>query len=279
MTITARPTAAMSRNLQTGALSFALTCLYGAGLWLLVGGRPGQQLSPPVGLAVAGLFCAAVSGLLLTLACIPGLAECLRPVARVAAVGITLDTAALAWSQVSPNVAVVDVLNGLQDSSFLLLPSMVALLASSVLFVTRWWSSHASRTRFEPLGTLQLTFRLFRRHHRLLGWLALACAGAHSVYFLLRPGADFEQWTGIAATGLLSLAGVIGLITSYKTFIRLWAHRIVATLLVAALALHWSPFISSATVLLLGLCAAGLLHLKLMVILTRASRQASILAR
>src|SRR5437870_13574734 len=120
---------------------------------------------------------------------------------------------------------------------------MVALLASSVLFFTRWFSNQASRTRFEPAGAVQSLFVTLRRHHRLLGWVALAFAGAHSVYFLLFPGATFAQWTGIAATALLALGGLVGLITSYSTFWRLWAHRLIAILVIVAVALHWLPFL------------------------------------
>src|SRR5207253_160374 len=107
------------------------------------------------------------------------------------------------------------------------------------------------------------TFLLFRRHHRLLGWLALAFAGAHSVYFVLFPGSTFAQWTGYAATALLAVVGLLGLITTYNTFLRLWAHRIIAILCIIATGLHWLPFIPAATVFLVGLCVAGVVHLKL----------------
>lgn len=254
----------MSRRTQIGGVSFLLTLVWAAGLFAaFVGGRIGQHPSAPITLAATGAFCAAVSGLLLTLACFPGLAECLRPVAQVAAVGASLDAAAVLWAELPWNNRIPDVLNDLEFSNFLVLPSMVALLASSVLFFTRWFSNQASRTRFEPMGAVQSTFLLFRRHHRLLGWLALAFAGAHSVYFLLLPGATFAQWTGIAATALLVIVGLIGLITSYNTFIRLWTHRIVAILVIVAVALHWLPFLPAATTLLVGLCFAGLIHLKL----------------
>jgi hypothetical protein len=125
------------------------------------------------------------------------------------------------------------------------------------------------------MGAVQSAFLLFRRHHRLLGWVGLAFAGAHSVYFLLLPGATFVQWTGIAATALLIVVGLIGLITTYNTFIRLWAHRIVAILVIVALGLHWFPFVPAATALLVGLCIAGVLHLKLVSGLARLSSSPS----
>jgi hypothetical protein len=267
----------MSRRRQVGVVSFLLTLIWAVALFAaFVGGKIGQHPSPPIALATTGAFCAAASGLMLTLASFPGLAEILRPVAQVAAVGATLDTAAVLWAELPWNERIPDVLNDLEFSNFLLLPSMIALLASSVLFFTRWFSNQASRTRFEPMGALQSVFLLFRRQHRLLGWLALAFAGAHSVYFLLFPGSTFVQWTGIAATALLGVLGLIGLITTYNTFIRLWTHRIIAILVIAAVALHWLPFLPAATALLIGLCIAGLLHLKLVSGLVRLSRAQSV---
>ncbi|MBV8720397.1 MAG: hypothetical protein JO020_29035 [Chloroflexi bacterium] len=263
----------MSRRLQIGTVSFLLTFLWTAGLFVaFVGGRLGQHPSPAMAVAAAGALCAVCSGVLLTVACFPGLLELLRLVAQVAAIGAVLDAAAVGWSELPWNDRVPDVLNDLEFSNFLLLPSMIALTASSVLFFSRWFSNQASRTRFEPMGAVQSAFLILRRHHRLLGWLALAFAAAHSVYFLLFPGATFVQWTGIAATALLAIGGVLGLITSYNTFWRLWIHRVIAILMVAALALHWYPFLPAATLFLIGLCAAGLAHLKLVSSLVRLSQ-------
>src|SRR3981081_145718 len=176
----------MSRRTQIGGVSFLLPRVWAGGLFAaFVGGRIGQHPSAPITLAATGAFCAAISGLLLTLACFPGLAECLRPVAQVAAVGASLDAAAVLWAELPWNERIPDVLNDLEFSNFLLWPSMIALLASSVLFFTRWFTNQASRTRFESMGAVQSTFLLFRRHHRLLGWLGLALAGAATAGFLV----------------------------------------------------------------------------------------------
>lgn len=271
--VTAYAIRVVSRRAQIGTASFLLTLLWAAGLYVaFVGAKVGQHPNPTVAIAAAGALCAVCSGILLTLACFPGLLEILRLVAQVAAVGAVLDAAAVGWSELPWNNRIPDVLNDLEFSNFLLLPSMIALLASSVLFFSRWFSNQASRTRFEPYGSVQSAFLVFRRHHRLLGWLALAFAAAHSVYFLLFPGATFVQWTGVAATALLGVGGLLGLITSYNTFWRLWIHRIIAILMVAALALHWYPFLPAATLFLIGLCAAGLAHLKLVSSLVRLSQ-------
>src|SRR5260370_13217106 len=189
----------MSRRTQIGVFSFLLTLIWAIALFAaFAGGKIGQHPTLTVGLATSGAFCAAASGVLLTLACFPGLAECLRPVAQVAAIGASLDAAAVLWAELPWNERLPDVLHDLELSNFLLLPSMIALLDSSVLFFTRWFSNQASRPRFEPMGAVQSTFLLFRRHHRLLGWLALAFAAAHSVCFLLLPSPTLAQWTGFA---------------------------------------------------------------------------------
>ena len=270
----------MSRRAQIGLVAFVLTLVWAVGLFVaFVTGKVGQHPSPQVALATSGAFFAAASGIMLVLASFPGLAECLRPVAQVAAIGATLDAAAVFWAEQAWNERTPDVLNDLEFSNFLLLPSMVALLAASVLFFVRWFSNQASRTRFEPMGGVQGLFLLYRRHHRLLGWVALAFAAPHSVYFLIFPGHTFVQWTGIFATALLGIGGLVGLITSYTTFWRLWSHRIIAIATIAATGLHWYPVVPAATVFFLALCFAGLVNLKLVTVLARLSRSSSAVAR
>ena len=254
----------MTRRARVGLASFGLTLVWGGALFVaFIGNRIAQHPSPPAALAAIGSFCAAASGILLTLACFPRLAELLRPVGQVAALGAALEAAAVLWAGLPTGERVPDLWNELEFSNFLLLPSMVALLGSSVLIFTRWCSNRASRARFEPTGAVQSLFLLFRRQHRLLGWAALAFAGAHSVYYLLTPGPPFVQWTGIAATALLGGGGLLGLVTSYTTVLRLWAHRVIAVLVIVALGLHWGPFLPTATLALVALFAASLVHLKL----------------
>jgi hypothetical protein len=257
-----------------------LTLVWGVALFaVFVGGKIGQHPSLPLTLALSGALCAVLSGILLTLACFPGFGECLRAGGQVAAAGATLEAVAVVWTGLPTNDRIPDLLNELEFSNFLLLPSMVALLASSVLYFIRFFSGRASRTRFEPLGAVQSVFLALRRHHRLLGWFGLAFAAAHSVYYLLIPGQTLPQWTGIAATALLAVGGLLGLITSYTTFWRLWIHRILGILLIVALTLHWGPFLPWATVFLLAVTVAGLVHVKLVGLLVRVAGEPAAAAR
>jgi len=254
----------VTRRSQVGIASVVLTLVWVAGLFaVFVGGKIGQHPNLPLTFALAGALCAVLSGILLTLACYPAMGECLRAVGQVAAVGATLEAVAVVWTGLPMNDRVPDLLNELEFSNFLLLPSMVALLASSVLYFARFFSGRASRARFEPMGSVQSIFLVLRRQHRILGWLALAFAAAHSVYYLIIPGQTLPQWTGIVATALLGVLGLLGLITSYSTFWRLWIHRIIAILVIVALTLHWGPFLPTATIFLLAVTAAALVHVKL----------------
>src|SRR6266511_2874313 len=108
----------MRRRTQVGLASVGLTLLCAAGLYaVFVGGKVGQYL---------------------------------RAVAKMAAVGASLEAVAVVWSGLPMNDRTPDLLNELEFSNFLLLPSMVALLASSVLYFARFFSGRASRARFEP---------------------------------------------------------------------------------------------------------------------------------
>lgn len=254
----------MKRRSQIGVASLVLSLVWTVALgWAFVGGRVGQHPSVPLLLALSGVLCLVLSGILLSLASFPQLAEYLRASGQVAAVGASLEAVAVLWSGLPTSDRVPDLLNELEFSNFLLLPSMVTLLASSVLYFVRFFSGRASRSRFAPIGGVQSLFLLLRRQHRLLGWLALTFAAAHSVYYLIIPGQTLPQWTGIAATALLGAGGLIGLITTYNTPIRLWTHRIIGILLILALTVHWGPFLPTATVFLLAVCVAALVHLKL----------------
>lgn len=263
----------MARRAQIGVTSFALTLVW-AGLFAaaFVTGRFGQHPTPATAVAAIGWCLVAASGLMVTLACFPAFAELVRPVAQLAAVGATLETVAILFAILPARDRVLDMFQEFGFSNFLLLPSMLVLLASGALYFVRWFSGLSSKTRFEPQGAVQSVFLLFRRHHRLLGWLGLALAGAHSVYYLFLPGPTVEQWSGIAATTLLVILGLEGLITDYGTTVRLWTHRILAILFAAAMAIHWQPLLASATAISAALIVGAFLHLKLISGLARAAR-------
>jgi len=115
---------------------------------------------------------------------------------------------------------------------------------------------------------------LFRRHHRLLGWAGLAFAATHSIYYVVLPGSTLAQWSGYFATGILIVLGLVGLITTYNTFVRLWVHRILAIGMAVALVIHWGPFLPTLVVSTLALCVAGLIHVKLVGVLSGRVRAA-----
>jgi hypothetical protein len=147
--------------------------------------------------------------------------------------------------------------------------SLIMLTCSISLITARLISNQASRHRFQPAGAVQAIFLLFWRQHQLVGWMALALAVAHSVYFLRYPRGLEEQWTGIVAFVLLGLLGLVGLFTSYRTRLALWTHRAVAALLAVVLTLHWPPilYLEAAALLVLGVTA--LVNLKLAELIVR----------
>lgn len=140
--------------------------------------------------------------------------------------------------------------------------SLVMLTCSISLIATRLLSNQASRYRFRPFGAIQAIFLLFWRQHRLVGWMALALSAAHSVYFLRYPRTFEEQWTGIAAIGLLGVLGLVGLLTSYRRKFALWTHRGIAVALAVVLTLHWPPLLYAEVGGLLVLALTALLNLK-----------------
>jgi hypothetical protein len=151
-----------------------------------------------------------------------------------------------------------------RDASNLAVAAALIMLTCSIsLITTRLLSNQASQHRFSPQGTVQAIFLMFWRQHRLVGWMALALSGAHSVYFLRYPRTFEEQWTGIVSILLLGLLGAVGLITSYRTRARLWAHRILAALLAVVLTLHWPPILYAEVGALLVLAVTALVNLKL----------------
>ncbi len=147
--------------------------------------------------------------------------------------------------------------------------SLIMLTCSISLITTRLLSNQASRRRFMPAGSAQAVFLMFWRQHKLVGWMALALSAAHSVYYLRYPRTFEEQWTGIVAFLLLGVLGVVGVVTSYRTRLRLWSHRIIAAVLAVVLTLHWPPILYAEIGALLVLGVTALVNLKLATAMVR----------
>jgi hypothetical protein len=204
---------------------------------------------------------------MLTLAFFPRVAHALRIFGWLSVAAGTVLAVAIAWSvwQLPPEQ--LQWFGGPTEardpSDVAVTWSLVMLTCSISLIATRLLSHQASRYRFRPLGAVQAVFLLFWRQHRLVGWMALALAAAHSVYFLRYPRTLEEQWTGIAAIGLLAALGLLGLVTSYRRKLALWTHRGIAALLAVVLTLHWPPLLYVEAGALTVLALTALVNLKL----------------
>jgi hypothetical protein len=236
--------------------------LFGAAVWVMAGrGRAPLELIA-VGCLIAGAGCT-----MLALAFFPRLVQELRALGwLVVGFGCLLAVAVLCSLTGWPPQQLrwfANASEALNDSNVALDLSLVTLTCSSALILTRLLSNQASRTHFEPFGAVQAVFLMFWRQHRLIGWLALALAAAHSVYFLILPRTFQEQWTGIAAIVVLGVLGLVGLVTSYRARLALWIHRGIAVAFGVALTLHWPPilYLEAGALLLIGVTA--LLNLKL----------------
>ena len=116
---------------------------------------------------------------------------------------------------------------------------------------------------------MQAIFLMFWRQHKLVGWMALALSAAHSAYYLRYPRTFEEQWTGIVAFILLGALGVVGLVTSYRTKLRLWSHRAIAAVLAIVLTMHWPPILYAEAGALVVLGITALVNLKLATLIVR----------
>jgi hypothetical protein len=141
--------------------------------------------------------------------------------------------------------------------------SLIMLTCSVGLILTRVLSNLASRYGFTPKGAVQAIFLMFWRQHQLVGWMALALAAGHSVYFLRYPRTFQEQWTGIVAIALLGVLGLVGLVTSYRQAVALWVHRGIAVVLGVVLTLHWPPLLYAEAAALVVVGITALVNLKL----------------
>ncbi len=264
------------RKLSRSDLGFACVLL-GCG-WTTAAVLLGVQAMSSRGgspLEFAALACVVgtIGCALLAFALFPRLASALRIVGWLTVAGASLLALAVAWStwQLPPEqLQVFATPSDARDASNVAIYwSLIMLTCSISLITARVLSNQASQRHFQPPGVVQAVFLLFWRQHQLVGWMALALAAAHSVYFLLYPRAFQEQWTGIVAVVLLTLLGLVGLVTSYRARLALWLHRATAAALAVMLTLHWPPilYLEAGALLILGITA--LVNLKLATVIVR----------
>lgn len=203
---------------------------------------------------------------MLALAFFPPLVQRLRLLGWAAVAGGALLALAILWSTGHGLPGPLGLLGKAGDAklaaNLAVGMSLVMMTCSVGLIVSRLLSREASRRKFRPAGAVQAVFALFWRQHKLVGWMALALAGAHSVYFLLHPRTMEEQWTGVGAIALLGMLGVVGLVTSYRARAALWVHRGIALALGVVLTLHWPPLLGIEVAALVGIGVMALVNLK-----------------
>jgi hypothetical protein len=260
----ATKTTTRARNLPRSDLGFACVLLgsgWTAAAVLLSVQAMSSRGRSPLDLAALACVVGTVGCALLAFALFPRFVSALRVVGwlMVALAGcLALAVAWSTWLLPPEQLQIFATPGDARDASNVAVDwSLIMLTCSISLIATRLLSNQASQHRFQPAGVVQAVFLLFWRQHRLVGWMALALAAAHSVYFLLYPRAFQEQWTGLVALVLLGLLGLVGLVTSYRTRLALWVHRGIAAVLAVVLTLHWPPilYLEAGALVILGFTA------------------------
>src|SRR5579864_6218804 len=209
-------------------LGFA--CVVLGGVWTTAAVVLGFSIRGRSVLTLVALAClvGTIGCALLALAFLPKFTQRLRLLGWLSVAGGTLLAAEVVWSvwELPPEQLqwFADPGEALASSGLAVDISLIMLTASISLITTRLLSNQASRHHFAPLGAVQAIFLLFWRQHKLVGWMALALAAAHSVYFLRYPRGLEVQWTGIFGLVLLAALGAVGLLTSYRNSVALWTH-------------------------------------------------------
>jgi hypothetical protein len=259
-----RPTISKS---DLGLAAIILGCVWTAAAFLvMIQAGPGRGRSLQTLLALACLV-GTVSCAMLALAFFPGFVKRLRIagwVTVIAAIALAVAVIWSAWELPPEELQWFANPGDARESENLAVNGSLVMLACSLSLITaRLISNQASQHHFQPIGAVQAVFLLFWRQHKLVGWMALSLAVAHSAYFLRFPRDLEEQWTGIVALVLLGLLGLVGLFTSYRTRLALWSHRVIAVLLAVVLTLHWPPILYVEVGALLVLSVLTLLNLRL----------------
>ncbi len=243
-----------------------------AAVMLLVAGGPTRGRSPQAFLGLACLV-GMIGCAMLAFAFFPAFVQRLRVVGWLSvALGslLALAVACSAWDLPPVQLQWFDNPGDARDATNLAVGASLIMLTSSIsLITTRLLSNQASQRRFSPTGSVQAIFLMFWRQHKLVGWMALALSAAHSVYYLRYPRTFEEQWTGIVSFVLLGLLGIVGIVTSYRTRLRLWSHRAIAAVLAVVLTLHWPPILYAEVGALLVLGVTALVNLKLATAIVR----------
>ena len=243
-----------------------------AAVVLLAVGSPGRSRSPQ---GLLGLAClvGTVGCAMLAFAFFPRFVHRLRVAGwAIVVLASVLALAALcsAWQLPPEQLQWFDNPGDSRDATNLAVAASLIMLTCSISLITaRLLSNQASQHRFRPPGSVQAIFLMFWRQHQLVGWMALALSAAHSVHYLRYPRSFEEQWTGIVAFALLGLLGVVGVVTSYRTKLRLWSHRGITAVLAVVLTLHWPPILYAEIGALVVLGVTALVNLKLATAIVR----------
>jgi len=185
---------------------------------------------------IGGFFVAA----LFALAFMPELAGTLRTVGWLLVVVGAATTASIALDWLQPIWPFLQAgdrsgqlrLSGVEtDVTPLFTLGSVALVGSRYLY--RW-----TKTRPAIAAQTRALFLLCWKQHDVVGWLLVALAGGHGVYFLVFPRTGLIQWSGIAAFAALLGLAAIGLVNKYGRRVRFWSHTALAALFVALFVLH-----------------------------------------
>ena len=256
-----------------GFASVLLGCVWTlAAAVLLVVAAPARGRSPQAFLGLAWLV-GTLGCAMLAFAFFPRVVHHLRLVGWatvVVAAVLAFAVVCSAWQLPPEQLQWFDNPGDARDATNLAVAASLIMLTCSISLITaRLLSNQASQHEFMPSGSVQAIFLMFWRQHKLVGWMALALSAAHSVYYLRYPRTFEEQWTGIVSFVLLGLLGVVGVVTSYRTRLRLWSHRVIAAVLAVVLTLHWPPVLYAEIGALLVLGVTALVNLKLATAMVR----------
>lgn len=229
---------------NAGGMALALTVLWAALLTaavLLRFGGPAalRQLASALApyLALAGAASGAIA-----LALLPAAGWLVRPLGvvllaagAVLTVSLALPSFGVYWFLPLGPFAMSEEF-ALSNRALIAAPPLV--LATGILLVTRRSYVRLKGTP-RPLAALfRAVFLYFRQQHAWFAWMLVAVIAAHSLFFLLHPGAFRLQLTGIAALALLALLVLTGIAVRGRKRRLRQLHTALTLAFLAALGLH-----------------------------------------